>query len=136
MREIAGGGCQGPAPPTSPPTAQGNGLPGQLTLLGPNRTGCPPPLLRAAPEGSVGHAVPQRGEGAQLGPQGGLLGPWPTPDQLERPPPHVGWQWQLRGQRWKTGQPQRNQWGLEGREREAIKDRDICSFSRSKYRVD
>lgn len=49
-----------------------------------------PPLLHAAPEGSVGHTIAQRGEGAQLGPQGRLIGPWPTPDQLERPCPMWG----------------------------------------------
>lgn len=112
----------------------GQGSPGHLPLLVPSRT--QPPLLHAAPEESEGHRIAYREEEAELGPQGGLPGAWPTPDQLERPPPQIGVAVAVRGQRWKTGQPQRKPKGAGGEEREAIKDRDICSLSCSKYRVE
>lgn len=74
--------------PTPPP--QGRGLPGHLTLPVSSGTRCLLPLLHAAPEGSWGLTTAQRGEEAEPGPQGGLLEPWPTPDQLERPRPVWG----------------------------------------------
>lgn len=65
VRERARGRCQGPAAPP-----QGTGLPGHLTLLVPSRTRCLPPLLHAAPEGSVGHTIAQRGGGGPVGAPG------------------------------------------------------------------
>lgn len=117
-----------------PVPAPGEGLPGPQALLVPCRPGCPLPLLHAAPEGRGAHKSSARGESRGRAP-GRLLGPWPSPDQLERPPPTGGGSGSEGPEMedWATTAEPGGGWGAG---REAIKDRDICSLSRSKYRVD
>ena len=66
VRETAGGRCQGPAPTPTP-----GGSPRPRDRARAHRSRRLPPLLHAAPEGSVGNTIAQRGEGAQRGPGAG-----------------------------------------------------------------